>query len=86
MTMIDSKRCLHYLSLKLALKFAAMSFFPSSLQMIWGTTGSTPVSCSVSAEDESAKESDSVLAAEEDAEEAEVGEDASGKVDAFLVS
>lgn len=62
-----------------------MSSSPSASHMMQGTTGSTFISGSVPTEDESAAESDSVLAAEEETEEVEAGGDASGGVGAFLV-
>lgn len=81
--MIDSKRCLHCLSLKLALRFTTISSSPSFSQMIRGITGSTSVTVSVPMEDESDVESGLVLDAEEDAKEAEVKGDASDRVDTF---
>lgn len=77
-TVIDSERHLCCLSLKPTFRFVAMSFFPSFSQMIWGTIGSTSVSCAISAKDKSAEESCSVLATEKDTEEAEIDKDANG--------
>ena len=63
---MDLNRCLHYLSLNLVLKFAAMSSSFSSSQVIGGTTGSTPISGSMLATNRSTYMSDSMLVAEED--------------------
>lgn len=83
--MIDSKSHLRCLSLKPNFRFFAISSSPFGSQMIRGTIGSTSVSGSVAAVDESAIEFSLVLSAEEDVEEAEVDEDASGEAGAFLV-
>ena len=69
---MDLNRCLHYLSLNLVLKFAAMSSSSSSSQVKGGTTGSTPISGSMLAANRSTYMSDSMLVAEEDDEGDEV--------------
>ncbi|KAJ9672832.1 hypothetical protein PVL29_026179 [Vitis rotundifolia] len=71
MTVIDSKRRLCCLSLKPVLRFATMSSFPSSSQIMRGTTNSTSVSGSMPTDKKSTVESHSMLAAKEN-EDAEV--------------
>lgn len=58
LTVMDSDRRLHCLSLNMALRFATMSFSSSSLLEMGDTTGSTPISDSMLAveEDEDRKE------------------------------
>ncbi|KAJ9675271.1 hypothetical protein PVL29_024289 [Vitis rotundifolia] len=66
MTMMDWNKRLYCLLLNPTLKFSSMSSSFSSLQMMGGTTNSTPIFCSVLAPNCSTPMSGLVLAAKED--------------------
>lgn len=85
-TVINSKRRLHYLSLKLALRFVVMSSSPSRSWMMQGTTNSTSMSRFALEKFESASKFGTVLAAEADAKEVKANGGTGVGASAFLAA